>query len=61
MKRFAKYAFRWQASTPILAVCIWLLPLNPFVKTVIANLIGAVIFYKVDQHIFKHKTHPNNT
>ena len=51
MKRFAKYAFRWQASTPILAVCIWLLPLNPFVKTVIANLIGAVIFYKVDQYL----------
>jgi len=59
--RFLKYAFRWQASTPVLAVAIWLLPFNIVTQTLLANLAGAAIFYKIDQHIFKHKTHPNNT
>lgn len=50
-----KYMIRWQLSTPILAVCIWLLPFNEFWKTVIANLIGSLIFFPVDKFIFKHK------
>jgi hypothetical protein len=47
------YSIRWQLSTPVLAICIWLLPYNIFWKTVISNLIGSLIFFKVDQYIMK--------
>lgn len=46
------YLFRWQLSTPILALCIALLPFGSFTKTVIANLIGGAIFFWVDRWIF---------
>lgn len=56
MKRFLLYALRWQLSSPILAVClIWLGGLGPIWATIIANAIGAAIFYIVDKKIFKEK------
>lgn len=58
LKRFCLYALRWQLSTPILAVVMWLLQtkLGYIGATVIANLIGALIFYWVDKYIFlKHR------
>jgi len=60
MKRFLKYAFRWQLSTPVLALCIVFIPAGALLQTVIANAVGAAIFYHVDKRIFKHKTHPAN-
>ena len=51
MKRFWLYLLRWQLSTPIL----WLVVKNMgtgIVSTVIANLIGGVIFFWVDKFIF---------
>jgi hypothetical protein len=51
MKRFVFYLFRWQLSTPIL----WLVVRHLGVgigSTVIANLIGGVIFFWVDRFIF---------
>lgn len=57
MKRFALYLARWQASTIILAPCIyWLAPLGPIASAAIANLIGGAIFYFVDRRIFKEDT-----
>lgn len=53
MKRFILYLIRWEASTPILALCLQLLNFNTLVNTIIANLIGGVIFYFVDKKIFK--------
>lgn len=45
---------RWQLSTPLLAIClIWLSFLNPFWATVIANLIGGLMFFWVDKFIFQ--------
>lgn len=51
--RLLLYLLRWQLSTPILAIVIWLLPWNSVVEAVIANLIGGLIFYWVDRLIFK--------
>ena len=53
-KRYLLYLCRWQLSTPILAVVlIWLSMLNKWVATIIANLIGGLIFFWVDRFIFK--------
>lgn len=49
------YLLRWQLSTPIIALCIYLLNFNTLVETIIANLIGGLIFYNVDKTIFKNK------
>lgn len=51
------YVLRWQLSTPILAVVVWLLEskIGCIGATIVANLAGACIFYWVDKHIFlKH-------
>lgn len=55
MKRFLTYLARWQLSTPILAVCIALLPFGVLGKTIAANLIGGMIFFWVDRYIFADK------
>ena len=54
MKRFTLYLIRWQLSTPIL----WLVLKNlgaGLWQTIIANLIGASIFFWVDKFIFTSK------
>lgn len=54
MKRYVAYLLRWQLSTPLLALVLDLLSDMPtFWATVIANLIGGMIFFWVDKHIFK--------
>ena len=58
VKRFLMYAFRWQLSTPILALVMWQLEdkMGYIGSTVVANFIGACIFYWVDKYIFlKHR------
>ena len=53
--RFILYLIRWQLSTPILALCLSFLNFSTIVNTIIANLIGGIIFFWVDKHIFnKH-------
>lgn len=47
------YVIRWQLSTPILYLVIDTLQLPNFQRVVVANLIGAIIFYPVDKYIFK--------
>ncbi len=56
LKQFLVYAFRWQLSSPILAICIIYLPYNSTIKTILANLIGSIIFFWVDKYIFTSKT-----
>ena len=54
IKKYLFYLFRWQLSTPILAGVLWLLAgYNSVVVTVIANLIGGLIFFWIDRLIFK--------
>jgi hypothetical protein len=53
LKRYGLYLIRWQLSTPILAlVLLWLSQMNKWSATVIANLIGGLIFFWVDRFIF---------
>ncbi len=52
-KRYGLYLLRWQASTPILAgVGILLASMGQLVAAIVANLIGDLIFFWVDQFIF---------
>ena len=54
--KLIKYVIRWQLSTPIIAMVLWLLSdLNITLATVIANFIGALIFFPLDKIIFKKK------
>ncbi|MCL1929563.1 hypothetical protein FWF93_00190 [Candidatus Saccharibacteria bacterium] len=54
VKRYLFYLFRWQLSTPILAiVLLWLSNWHVTAATVVANLIGGLIFFWVDKYIFK--------
>ncbi|WP_235855623.1 hypothetical protein [Methanofollis fontis] len=55
-KRYGLYLIRWQLSTPILAgVLIVLSSMDPLYATIIANLIGGLIFFWVDRFIFTSK------
>ena len=55
VKQYLLYLLRWQLSTPILALSIFILTvyMNELWATVIANLIGGLIFFWVDRLIFK--------
>lgn len=54
IKKYGLYLIRWQLSTPILAiVLVWLNDWNVTIATIIANLIGGLIFFWVDKFIFK--------
>ena len=56
-KKYFLYLVRWQLSTPILAIVLKLLANMPTLwATVIANLIGGLIFFWVDKIIFKKKS-----
>jgi len=54
IKKYLFYLIRWQLSTPILAVVLILLADIPTIwATIIANLIGGLIFFWVDRFIFR--------
>lgn len=53
IKKYITYLFRWQLSTPILAIVLYILHTNTMLETIIANLIGGLIFFWVDKKIFK--------
>lgn len=53
--KFITYLIRWQLSTVILAPCIWLLPYNILIKTIISNLIGGILFFWFDKWLFGKK------
>lgn len=55
LKRFVIYACRWQLSSIILAPVIWLVPNQPIVAAIVANLIGACVFFPIDMWIFKKR------
>lgn len=55
LKRYLLYLMRWQLSTPILAVCLMYLHFGVTWNTVVANLVGGLIFFWVDKFIFTSK------
>jgi hypothetical protein len=53
IKQYFLYLCRWQLSSPILAFCLFYLHFGVTWNTIIANLIGGLIFFWVDKYIFK--------
>ena len=53
LHKYLLYLLRWQLSTPILALILYVLHTNELVETIIANLIGGLIFFWVDAKIFR--------
>ena len=55
-KQYLLYLCRWQLSSPILAVClIWLAGLGTVWATVLANLVGGMLFFWIDKLIFRER------
>jgi putative flippase GtrA len=52
-KKLLLYLLRWETSSPILALVLYLLHTNELLETIVANLIGGLIFFWVDRKIFK--------
>lgn len=57
MIRFIAYLLRWQLSTPVLWVCLYLLLpcMSELGATIVANFVGGCTFYYVDKLIFGRK------
>lgn len=54
MFRFLLYLLRWQLSSPVLALCLYLLDdCGVITSTIVANFVGGCAFYLVDKRIFK--------
>lgn len=54
MKKFLLYLLRWELSTITLAPCIAFFGgLGTIPATIIANAVGAAVFFWVDRLIFK--------
>lgn len=60
MKKFILYLIRWQCSSPILYICLQFLNLGTLWNTIIANLIGGIIFFWVDKWIFNKNKKEND-
>ena len=57
IKKYILYLIRWQLSTPILGVVLILLAsMDTLVATIIANLIGGLMFFWVDKFIFRKRS-----
>jgi hypothetical protein len=58
MNKLLLYLCRWQLSTPILAIVTMYTvdKIGSFYSAIIANLIGGLIFYKIDKLIFNKGT-----
>lgn len=55
MKKFIIYCCRWQLSSIILAPCIAMIPNNALLAAIVANFVGASIFFWFDRIIFTIK------
>lgn len=56
VKRYFLYLVRWQLSTPILAFSLVFFHFGVTWNTILANLIGGLIFFWVDRYIFTSKS-----
>ena len=56
IKRFVLYLIKWQCGTPVIYLCMTGLPVQSnIIKTILANVIGAFIFYPIDMALFTKK------
>ncbi len=52
--RYLLYLARWQLSTPVLALWLYLFHLGGTAfSTIMANLMGGLLFFRVDRYLFK--------
>lgn len=57
LRNYFYYLIRWQLSTPVLSWCWAVLTFSVLVNTIIANLIGGLIFFWIDLFlIFRGKS-----
>lgn len=56
LKKYMLYLIRWQLSTPILAIVLKIFSkCDIIISTILANLIGGLIFFWVDKIIFRER------
>lgn len=55
MRKLILYLVRWQLSTPILYLAVKQLGVG-IASTIVANLIGGLIFFWIDKYIFTSET-----
>ena len=55
IKKYILYLIRWQFSTPILAIFTGGITLESFQNSMLANLVGGLLFFWVDKLIFEKK------
>jgi len=62
IKQYLLYLIRWQLSTPILALVLYLFGVgsSPIIPTIVANLVVGLIFFWVDKFIFRDKKDKSN-
>ena len=62
IKQYLLYLVRWQLSTPILALVMYVFHPQQieWIPSIIANFIGGLIFFWVDKFIFKEKKEKSN-
>ena len=53
IKKYLLYLLRWQLSTPVLAAVLYIMNTKEIYETIIANLVGGLIFFWVDILIFR--------
>jgi hypothetical protein len=61
MKRKLLYALKWQTGSPLIAFILWFMAnkvgsQNILLNTIIANIIGCIVFYPIDKKIFKNRS-----
>lgn len=54
IQKLSFYVFRWQLSTPVLYLVMAEFHLPELQEVVLANFIGALMFFPVDELIFKN-------
>jgi hypothetical protein len=56
MRKYIMYLIRWQLSTPVLALVLYLMaPAHYILATFVANLVGGLIFFPFDYRIFRNE------
>lgn len=58
MKQLFKYCLWWQLFTPLLVWCIVFIPAGVIWQAMIANFVGAVIFYVVQKEFLTKERRP---
>lgn len=60
IKRKLIYALKWQMGSPLIAFILWVMnkvgSQNTLVNIIIANIVGAIVFFPVDKKIFKNRS-----